>query len=734
MSGSSLNLRVATVRAPNRYAQGGAIFTGVALDAEGVRRDASTHYVVVAPSWLLLTEVQPGQLWRVEGQPKPNTIIVNGCQLTESTIKPTALELLRPSGEHIVRLLADSPDFAGIGLVKARRLWDRFGDALYGILDEGDRHSLTEVLPGAMADTLIAAWERWGNTFSLQWLQAKGFPVSLGRKLLDFYGLETAKRIEEDPYRLISFAGPWRATDDLAQQTFGLAPEDPRRTAGAIEEVLYRAFDSGHTYLPDADFQRSLRRLLGTPEPAALARALEEASALGRFVPLGDRIHALGPLVMERTVAEAIATRRAPAPLLAPSVLEQVIAQCQRSAGIALNAEQAAALRLANATPIAVITGGAGTGKTTVLRGLIQIAQVAGLSVFPMALSGRAAKRIREATGQPAQTIAGFLQRFAPEQAPKNAIVIIDEASMLDLPSAYRVIRRLPVGYRLVLVGDPHQLPPVGPGLVLHELAHHDRVPRVELSQVRRYGGTIAAAAATIRQGLWPDLPQHPDAPIAFVPCAPGDINDIVLGLYDADRADTQILSPTRTALHGGVKLLNALCGARVNAGAKGLMLWSQEHEQAYDTGLHVGDPVICTKNDWDQDLQNGSLGTLESVEPPSRDPAPDRVVAHVRWDDGRRLALSADFQPHLELAYAITVHKAQGSQFPRVIIPVKHSRLLDRTLLYTALTRAQAQVLLVGDPDAARAAVAAPRHADRRRVALGRLLSERLNGDDPCS
>ncbi len=734
MSALSLDLRVNTVRAPNPFAKGGAVFTGVELDAEGLRRDAAAHYVVLAPSRLLLTEVQVGQLWRIEGEPRANTIVVNGFKLTEATIKPTAMELLRPSGEHIVKLLADSPEFEGIGMVKARRLWARFGDELYRILDEGERDRLVQVLPESMADKLIAAWQRWGDTFSLQWLQSKGFPVSLGRKLLDVFGQDTAQKIEDDPYRLISFAGSWDKTDTLALQTFGLAADDPRRYAGAIEEVLYWAFDAGHTYVPRADFKRGLSRLLGDPEPDPLAQALDDARELGRYVERDNRLHAPGPLVMEQAVAEAIAARLAPAPLLAPANLGQIILADQHSAGIALNAGQGDALRLANVNPVAVITGGAGTGKTTVLRGLIRIASAAGLKVYPMALSGRAAKRIREATDTPTQTIAGFLQGFDPDAAPDRGIVIIDEASMVDLLSAYRIIRRLPEGYRLVLVGDPHQLPPVGPGLLLHELAHQDGVPRVELSQIKRYGGVIAEAAAAIQQGRWPDLPADRHAPIAFLPCAPEAINDTVLGLYNDDRADTQILSPTRNAAHGGVKALNALCCRTVNAGAEELMLWSQEHDQAYGTGLYCGDPVLCTRNDWEQDLQNGSLGTLLSVEPPSSDPSPDRMVAHIRWDDGRVRELTADFQPHIAQAYAITVHKAQGSQFRRVIIPIHRSRLLDRTLLYTAVTRAEEQVILVGDRHAACAAAQAPRHADRRRVALGALLAERLAEDGACS
>ena len=726
-----LDLRVTTVRAANSHAKGGAVFAAVELDANGHRRDASAHYVILAPSRLLLTEVQPGQVWRVEGVARPNTIVVNGYRLTESTVRPTAMELLRPSGEHLIRLLADSPDFPGIGIVKARRLWERFGEALNGILDRGEREHLMEVLPESMADALLSAWERWGESFSLQWLQSKGFPVALGRKLLDYYGHDTAHRIEEDPYRLISFAATWSATDTLARHTFGLASDDPRRLAGAIDEVLYRAFDAGHTYLPEPDLPRALRRLLGELRPQTLAQAIAEAGNFGRFVRHEGRLHAPGPLIMEHSVAEAIATRVRPNPLLGPPRLEQVISAYQQDAGIRLNAEQREALQVVNTSPVAVLTGGAGTGKTTVLRGLIRIAEAAGLSVYPMALSGRAARRIREATEHPAQTIAGFLQSFDPDDAPTHALVLIDEASMVDLPSAYRVIRRLPDGYRLVLVGDPHQLPPVGPGLILHELAHLDGVPWVELAQVKRYGGAIAEAAAAIRQGRWPDLPQDRQAPIAFLSCAPPAINDTVLGLYGRD---TQILGVTRNAANGGVRALNALCARTLNGGAEELTLWSAEHDQSYGTGLYRGDPVVCGRNDWEEDLQNGSLGTLESVEPSSDDLDPQRVVAHIRWDDGRIRPLSADIVPNIEPAYAITVHKAQGSQFPRVIIPVLRSRLLDRTLLYTALTRAQAQVLLVGDRDAARAAVAAPRHADRRRVALGKLLTERLLGAAPCS
>ncbi|WPC68320.1 AAA family ATPase [Rhodoferax ferrireducens] len=726
MSAPVVIVRVSAVRSQNPYGRGGAIFTGVEVDDKGWRVDAKTHYVIKASSQLLQAPVESGQLWRVAGVSEPNTIIVNGYQLTESTITPDAMEMLRPSGEHIITLLGQGDAFEGIGEVKARRLWEHFGNALYAVLDQSDVDRLEEVLPRTMAQRLADAWLRWGSTFTLQWLQYKGFAVSLGRKVLDFYGKDAANRIEDDPYRLLSFAANWVTVDTLAQNTFGLDAADPRRLAGAVEEALYAAFDSGHTCVPEPELMRRLRELLQHNDLAKSAVA--QAESMGRFIRHSERLHAPGPLVMEQGVAQAIASRATnPHPLLDSPSLTALIADYQAQGGITLHHKQIEALELANANLFCVITGGAGTGKTTVLRGLFRIYESVGYTVYPMALSGRAAKRIGEATGHSAQTIAGFLKHFNSDDTAQNAVVVIDEASMVDLPSAYRVLRHLPQHYRVVLVGDPNQLPPVGPGLLLHELAHHTQVPVVELSQVKRYGGAIADAAALIRDGEWPSLPDDAQADIAFIPCALDQINEVVLGLYEQDRSNSQILCATRSAAAGGMNAINALCQSRINAHGEALMTWNLEFDQPQGTGLRVGDPVICLRNDWEIDLQNGSLGVLVSVEPPAPDKAPGSCVGRILWDDGRTLDLTTDLLAYLELAYAITIHKAQGSGFARVIIPVRPSKLLDRTLLYTAVTRAEQQVILVGDVQAAKAAVMAPRHSDRRHVALGTLLGEQF-------
>ena len=724
----SFTVRVSAIRSQNSQGRGGAIFTGIEVDDLGTRLDAKAHLVVKAPHWLLKTAIEVGQFWRVTGQAEANTIVVNGYRLTESTLTPKAMELLRPSGEHIVTLLAECEAFAGIGMVKARRLWDHFGQDLYAILDNGDVKHLAEVLTAEAAANLADAWHRWGDTFTLQWLQAKGFSVALGRKVIEYFSPHPAIQIEHDPYRLISFAADWATTDKLARDAFGVAEDDPRRLAGAVEEALYGAFDAGHTCVTRSEVAQRAGRLLGSG--GVIDRALTEAEARGCFLRRADHLHAVGPYVMERGIAESIAQRAVqPDPLLNRTELAAVLTGYQAESGITLEASQIDALAVANANPIAVITGGAGTGKTTVLRACFRICAEAGWPVCAMALSGRAARRISEATGHPATTIAGFLTRFDPATAPERAVVVIDEASMLDLPAAYRLIRHLPETYRFVLVGDPHQLPPVGPGLLLHELAHHDGIPSVELRQVKRYGGRIAEAATAIRQGQWPDLPNDPRGDIAFLPCALNEINDTVLDLLTDDPESSQILCATRTAAAGGVKAINTLCSKALHANSEELLRWNAEFEVAEGTGFRVGSPVICLINDWKKNLQNGSLGVIVSVEPYDRIAEPGQHMGVIRWDDGQERNLTPDLLPHLELAHAITIHKAQGSQFPRIIVAVRHSRLLDRTLLYTAITRAQQQVILVGDVAAAKAAVEAPPHASLRQVALGSLLTEILEG-----
>jgi exodeoxyribonuclease V alpha subunit len=235
-----------------------------------------------------------------------------------------------------------------------------------------------------------------------------------------------------------------------------------------------------------------------------------------------------------------------------------------------------------------------------------------------------------------------------------------------------------------------------------------------------------------IRAGQWPEFSGDDTAPVALLHCGDSLIAETVVELLALDRANTHVLCATRSG-PAGSKDLNRLCQQRFTADAREELTWNEEFDCTQSVGLRQGDTVLCVRNLWALGLQNGSLGTIAEVERTPQalhDEAGEvtaMALAWVDWDDGQRRALTVDMLEDIELGYAITVHKAQGSQWHRVIIPLTRSRLLDRTLVYTALTRAQTQVLFVGDIDAAREAVLAPPRASERKVALDLALRQLL-------
>lgn len=683
--------------------------------------------------------VQPGQWWRVTGNAELRMQQINyGYVLTETQISADTADLVLPSGEHVVSYIAESDAFPGIGYVKARRLWESFGDSLYSYLDVGDVEALSTVLTSESAQSLITAWALHGDTRTLLWLERSGLDTKIAKKIQAFFGPLLCKKLEEDPYRLLSFCLSWKQVDALAKGIFSVAENDPRRLQAALEEACYRMFDAGHTKSSVQQIGRQLEALLGTKNDkfnwrALVPEAIRSGCTNGSYlIDGGLNIYPLGPWVMENTVAKAIVRRvrnHQSAALLAPSEVNALLQDYQYREKIELNEEQLLAVHVATVSPMMLITGSAGVGKTTVLKALYEVFDQAGIRLYQVALAGRAAKRMHEATHRPACTLASFLRKTTADEL-ENSVVVVDEASMVDIITFYRLCDLLPESARLVLVGDPSQLMPIGPGLVLHALERIDSIPKVQLKVVKRYQGALQAAAISIREGIWPEIPTSSMFPIAFLGCEPGNIAAVTLQLYLESPETTQILSSRRNG-PDGTNRLNARCQEELTANGPALTVWNDDFGCVSFTGFHLGDLVICTRNLWERGLQNGALGKLVEIEPEPRLILNNQgeeigcAIAWIEWDDGERRPLLVSMLDDLELGYAITVHKAQGSQWRRLIFPIGCNKLIDRALIYTAITRAQEQVLLIGDAVAARRAVECLPKADGRNVALGEIVLE---------
>ena len=670
--------------------RGGAIF---AAEAEG----ASVR--IRAPSALMPRAPVPGEVWEIGGTLRRHPR--HGPQV-EAQVARLAL----PSGRLLKRFL-QGPHCPGVGTKTAEALWTTLGEDLYAVLDDTEDPRLAEIVGPERATVIRHAWgDMRAEASAMRWCDAHGVPVALAQRLAAIYGAELEAKMRENPYRILAFTS-WAKAEALAA-TVGVPPHDPRRLVGAVETAIYSRLDQGHTAVRRDHLEKEVKRRLASP-PRFAHHAVDQALADGALVADGDMLAGAGAAAMERLVADWVrqgsdherAHTETPDFLAGASheALEAALDAYERGEDIRLNREQRAAVAAAVGAPVSVITGGAGTGKTTALKALHALAEAYGTPVHQAAVAGRAARRMEEATGRPARTLASLLIALRDGLDLSGSVLVIDEASMLDLPTVYRLLRRLPTSVRLVLVGDASQLPPIAFGLVFHALAHRPEVPTVELRQVHRQAATtgIPAVCLSIRTGRLPELPAYAGAGtgVSFVPCPIEELDDRLLALA-TDMPDAQILTPVRDRADG-THAINALFHAVHAAG------------RATTKGFAVGEPVIWGRNDYDLGLMNGSLGRVLGF-------GDDGL--RVRFDEAEVFISGPDLD-HLDHAYAITCHKAQGSQFPRVIVPVYPSRILDRSLLYTAITRAQSQVVLLGDQNALKRAIAAEPIEQRRNTGL---------------
>jgi exodeoxyribonuclease V alpha subunit len=673
--------------------------------------------------------ISPGEFVHAEGAWVNDR--VHGQQFSARVLTSAA-----PSSVEGIEKYLGSGLVKGIGPHFARRLVDAFGTGVFDVIDTApERLRSVEGIGRVRARRIVDAWrEQRAVRDIMVFLHSHGVGTSRAVRIFRTYGPEAIALISENPYRLAAdIRGIGFLTADKVAATLGIEKTAMIRARAGIGYTLFEAMGDGHCGLPLADLLPAASKLLDIPETLA-SEALQLELAAGTIV--ADSVDGRPCVFLAGLHAAELAIAARVGSLAAGEVpwkaidAARAIPWVEARLGISLATMQAEALRLAVSSKFLVITGGPGVGKTTLLNAVLAVLGVRGLKFALCAPTGRAAKRLSETTGLPAKTIhrllevdprtGGFKRQ---ESRPLECdLLVVDEMSMVDVPLMYALVRAVPPHAAVLLVGDADQLPSVGPGQVLADIIESRAVPVVRLTEVFRQAGQsrIIVNAHRINRGEMPDTSGGRESDFRFVEIdTPEDGAATLLQIVhqripssmglDPVR-DIQVLCPmNRGAL--GAKALNLALQQLLNPGREPKI-------ERFGSVFAPGDKVMQIENDYDKDVYNGDLGFVTAVDPE----AGDLTVEF----DGRPVVYDVSDLDRLVLAYATTIHKAQGSEYPAVVIPMvtQHFPMLQRNLLYTGVTRGRRLVVIVGQPKALAMAVAG-RQARRRWTRLRDCLRQ---------
>ncbi len=618
----------------------------------------------------------------------------------------------------------------GIGPVYAGRIVEHFGKDTIDIIDkEPERLLEVEGIGRKRLEMITSTWRRQLRIRELMlFLQEHGISASLGRRIHRFYGDASIEILNTNPYQLvIDIHGiGFKSADQIAAR-LGLTKDSPQRIQAGVLHELDQARVEGHTYLPEQELVERARTLLDV-DPAAIERARDELAALRKIVvtslPSGKTgVFLSGLYTCERQVAEAVNIISKTGKFLPRIDADHEIARYEESANFTFAEEQKRAIRKALRGGVVVITGGPGTGKTTIMRALLHILETHGVRVKLASPTGRAANRLSETTGKPAATLHRLL-KFDPahgtfEYNGQNPLptdfLIVDEASMLDIRLAHKVMVALAPVTSIVLVGDVDQLPAVGAGNFLEDLICSNKVPVIRFTEIFRQArwSRIIVNAHRINQGKFPYLrPKYnrkrlgdfffiqrnePEEALRTMKVLIQERIPEKFGFHPIE--DIQVISPMYRGVLG-VSNINTELQELLNPG-----------RDVFIGGLRrfrIGDKIIQQRNNYDKDVFNGDVGVIETI---------DREYQTVKVRFGNRIVpYDPDEMDQLSLAYAISVHKAQGSEYKALVLPVhtQHYIMLQRNLLYTAITRAEKLVCVIGTKQAV--AIAVKNDKERQR------------------
>jgi exodeoxyribonuclease V alpha subunit len=628
----------------------------------------------------------------------------HGLQFRANFLKatqPTTLEgIEKYLGSGMIR---------GIGPVYAKKLVKAFGDAVFEVITaEPDRLREVTGIGPKRAERIIAGWAEQKIIREIMlFLHTNGVGTSRAVRIYKTYGADAVRLISENPYRLArDIKGIGFRTADQVAQKLGIEPTAMIRVRAGISFALADATGEGHCGLPETEVLTATAALLSVDAPlveTALGLELEGGDVVADTLSGVRCIFLTGLYRAEQAIADrlrALAHGQSPWPAID---VARAIPWIEKRTGLALATSQREALGLAVASKVMVITGGPGVGKTTLVNAILQVLKAKGVDVALCAPTGRAAKRLSESTKLEARTIHRLL-----EADPRNSgfkrddtnplscdLLVVDETSMVDVPLMRSLLRALPDSAALLLVGDVDQLPSVGPGQVLADIITAGSVPVARLTEVFRQAAAsqIIVNAHRINQGLMPELKPQDGTDFYFVDAAdPEDGVAIILAIV-------QRRIPARFNMNP-VSDIQVLCP--MNRGGMGARSLNIELQQAlnppgeikverFGWTFGIGDKVMQTSNDYERDVYNGDLGVVSGIDLEEG----ELSVAF----DGREVAYGFGELDELVLAYATTIHKSQGSEYPVVVIPLmtQHYTMLARNLLYTGITRGKKLVVLVG-------------------------------------
>lgn len=623
----------------------------------------------------------------------------------------------------------------GIGPGFARRLVSFFGDAVFDVIERHPERLLALSGIGKKRQQQITvAWAEQKVVREIMvFLQSQGMGTSKAVRIYKTYGDEAIRKVRENPYRLaLDIHGIGFKTADQIAQNMGIDPHSLIRAQAGVRHVLQELSGQGHCAEEQNALIQQTHKLLAIPESIIQEAITTELAARHLVAQTGaeDIWLFLTPLALaEQGVAGHLKRLAADLPPWGALALSKAIPWVEKRNRITLSSSQRIAIEKTVNSKVSVITGGPGVGKTTVINSILHIIRAKGIHTTLCAPTGRAAKRLSESTGQQATTIHRLLE-FDPrlfnfkrhaDNPLDTALLVVDEASMVDIVLMNKLLRAVPDHAALLLVGDVDQLPSVGPGYVLADIINSQQIPVSRLTEIFRQAACskIITNAHAINAGRLPDVIQKGENSDFFFITAetPEEIKAKLLNIvlcrlparfgFDPVR-DIQILTPMNRGGTGTYSLNNVL-QSQLNGGA-------EPKVTRYGRTFSPGDKVIQIINNYDKDVFNGDIGIILSIDT-------EDAEALIQFED-REIHYGFNELDELSLAYATTIHKSQGSEYPCVVIPISMQSylMLERNLIYTGVTRGKKMVVIIGQKKALSIAVRTQRSGRRKTWLRQRL------------